>query len=203
MYQKDGKDGCNRNIAFTADMPSKAQLEERFKLSHIPTGMDWHWAEVDHLGRGFSSGPAKTVFLTGAAENVKVGGGRVSADIKYPEGSKRPGTVHLVGTISDYKITAHVSPSEAVADDFPTSFEGSFGMFTTDGEPVDTYEIRLTGNTRWGSTTLEMAASHRNGPHTPTQQACRNITESVFATRGTPREVAYRGNLQALGCPPP
>jgi hypothetical protein len=203
MYQKDGKDGCQRSISFSADMPDKAQLELQFKLSHIPIGMDWHWAEVDRLGRGFSSGPAKTVFLTGAAENVKVGGGRFAADIKYPEGSKHPGTVHLVGTISDYKISAQVSASEAGAFDFPASLEGSVGTFSTAGEPVDAYEISLTGNTRWGSTKLGMAAYNRTSPHTPTPEACRAITESVAATRWTPRELTYRGFLQALGCPPP
>ena len=203
MYQKDGKTGCNRSITFTADIPSKAQLEVQFKLSRIPTNMDWHWAEVDRLGRGLSSGPAQTVFSTGTAEHVRLSGGRFTADVISPPGSQRAGTVHLVGTISNNKISAHVPASEAVADDFPTSFEGSVSMFTTDGEPVDTYEISLTGNTRWSSTTLGMAAYHRNSPHTPTPEACRGMTESVFATRRTPREMTYWGLLQALGCPPP
>ena len=147
MYQKDGKDGCYRSIAFTADMPSKDQLEIQYKLSHIPAGMGWHWAELDRLGRGFSSVPAQPVFSTGTAENVRLSGSRFAADVKPPPGSRHAGTMHLAGTISDNKITAHVPASDAVPDDFPTSFEGSISMFTTDGEPVDTYEIRLTGTT--------------------------------------------------------
>jgi hypothetical protein len=184
-------------------MPSKAQLEVQFKLKHIPTGMDWHWAEVDRLARGFSSGPAQTVFSSGPTENVRLGGDRFTADVTRPVGSQHAGTVHLVGTISDNKISAHVPASEAVSNDFPKSFEGYISMFTTDGEPVDTYEISLTGITRWGSTTLGMAAYHRNSPHTPTPEACARIAESVFATRRSPREMTYKGLLLALGCPPP
>jgi len=199
---KDGNDGCHRTVAFSADMPTKAQLEMQYKLSHVPAGMDWHWAELDRLGRGFSSVPAQPVFSTGTAENVRLSGSRFAADVKPPPGSRHAGTMHLVGTISDNKITAHIPASDTVPDDFPTSFEGSISMFTTDGEPVDTYEIRLTGTTRWGSTTLGMAAYHRNSPHAPTPQACRNISESVFATRRTVREMTYKGLIQALGCPP-
>jgi hypothetical protein len=208
MYQKDGdgkdgKDGCHRTIAFSADMPSKAQLEVQFKLSHIPTGMDWHWAEVDRLGRGFSSGPAQTVFSTGPAENVRLSGGHFAADIKRPPGSQRAGTVHLVGTISNNKISAHVPASEAVSDDFPTSFEGYISTFTTDGEPVDTYEISLVGKGRRGVTQLAFAAYHRNSPHTPTTAACAKIAEDAFRARNSPGEITYKGFLHALGCPPP
>jgi len=203
MLQKDGKDGCYRSIAFTADMPTKAQLETQFKLSHVPAGMDWHWAELDRSGRGFSAGPAQPVLSSGPAENVKLSGGKFTADMKRPPGGQGPATVHLVGTIANNKISAHVPASDAVPDDFPTSFEGSISMFTTDGEPVDTYEISLTGAGRESSVSLVMAAYHRNSSHTPTPQACRNITESVSATRRTVREMTYKGLLQALGCPPP
>jgi hypothetical protein len=203
MLQKDGKDGCYRSIAFTADMPSKAQLEMQFKLSHIPTGMDWHWAELDRSGRGFASGPAQPVFSTGPAEHVRLSGSRFAADVKRPPGGQGPATLHLVGTIANNKISAHVTASDAVPDDFPTNFEGSVSMFTTDGEPVDAYEISLTGATRRGSATLGMAAYHRNSPHTPTPESCRKITESASAARRTVREMTYKGLLQALGCPPP
>lgn len=203
MLQKNGKDGCYRSIAFSADMPSKAQLEMQFKLSHIPTGMGWHWAEMDRSGRGFASGPAQAVLSSGPAEHVRLSGGQFAADVKRPPGSQGPATVHLVGTIANNKISAHVAASDAVSDDFPTSFEGSVSMFTTDGEPVDTYEISLTGAGRGGSAILGMAAYHRNSPHTPTPEACRKIADSVFAARRTVREMTYKGLLEALGCPPP
>ena len=200
MLQKGGKNGCYRSIAFTADVPTKAQLETQFKLTHIPNGMDWRWSELDRSGRGFSAGPAQTSLSTGAAENVKLSGGRFAADIKRPAGG--PATIHLVGTVVGNKISAHVPPSE-VTEDFPTSFEGSVSMFTTDGEPVDTYEITLTGTGRWDSASLLMVAYHRTAAHTPAPEACRKIEESVYEARRTTREITYKGLLQALGCPPP
>jgi hypothetical protein len=208
MYQKDGdrkdgKSGCHRSIAFSENMPTKAQQENQFKLSHVPIGMDWHWAEVDNLGRGFSSGPIQPFFSSGAAENVRLSGGKFTADIKRPAGSQGPATVHLVGTIANNMISAHIPASDAVSDDFPTGFEGGVSTFATDGEPVDTYEIILTGTTRRGSTKIALAAYHRNSPHRPTPEACRRISESVYATRGNVREMTYKGFLQALGCPPP
>jgi len=203
MYQKDGNDGgCVRDITFNASMPTKAQLEIQSKLKHVPTGMDWHWAQVDRPA-GLSGGPAGAVFSSGRAENVKLGSGHFAADVTRPTGGA--GEVHLVGTISDDNtISAHVAASVTVSDDFPASFEGYINMFTTDGEPVDTYEINLTGKTRSGTANLWMAAYHRNSPHTPAPEACRRIGESAFELRGrSPREMTYRGLLQALGCPPP
>jgi len=195
MLQKDGKDGCYRSIAFSADLPSKAELDVQFKLSHVPTGMDWHWTELDRSGRGFASGPVQAGLSSGAAENVKLSGGRFAADIKRAGAA----TVHLTGTISNNKITAHVPASE-VSGDFPDSLEGAVSMFTTDGEPVDTYEISLIGTGRWSSTVLGMAAYHRNSPHTPTQETCRKIAESAYEARRTVREMTYKGLSQALGC---
>lgn len=201
MYQKDGKDGgCVQNIAFTDSTPTKAQLESAFKLKHVPAGMDWHWAAMDHPA-GMASGPAQTDISSGPAEHVRIGGGRFAADVMRP--SDHGGTVHLVGTISaDNKISAH--PSGTVSGDFPASFEGFIQTFATDGEPVDVYEIHLTGNTRSGTADLWMAAYHRSSPHTPSPEACRRIGESAFGLRGrSPREMTYRGFYQALGCPPP
>jgi hypothetical protein len=110
-----------------------------------------------------------------------------------------------VGTISaDNKISAHVAASQGLSDDLPTSFEGYVNTFATDGEPVDVYEIHLTGKTRSDTADLWMAAYHRNSPHTPSPEACRRIAETDVALRGrSPRERTYRGFLQALGCPPP
>ena len=110
--------------------------------------------------------------------------------------------MHLVGTISkDNKISAR--PSGAVAGDFPTSLEGWIQTFATDGEPVDVYEIHLTGNTRLGTSDLWMAAYHRNSPHTPSPEVCQRTTQDAFELRGrSPREMTYRGFAQALGCPP-
>jgi len=208
MYQKDGdekdgKSGCHRTIAFSESMPTKTQQENKFKLSRVPVSMHWHWAEVDNFGRGISSGPVQPVFSSGEAENVRLSGGKFTADIKRLAGGQGPAMVHLVGTISsDNKISAH--PSGAVSGDFPTTFEGWIQTFATDGEPVDVYEIHLTGNTRSDAADLWMAAYHRNSPHTPSPEACQRIGESAFALRGrSPREMTYKGFLQALGCPPP
>ena len=88
MLQKDGKDGCYRSIGFAADMPSKAQLEMQFKLSHIPTNMDWHWAEMDRSGRGFASGPAQASLSSGLVEHVRLSGGKFAADVKRPPRSQ-------------------------------------------------------------------------------------------------------------------
>lgn len=201
MYQKDGKDGgCVREIAFTDTTPTKDQLEKEAKLKHVPAGMDWHWAAADHPA-GMTTGPARGVFSAGRAEHVKLGGGRFAADV-IRTSDQGGGTVHLVGTISkDNKISAH--PSGAVSGDFSTSLEGWIQTFATAGEPVDVYEIHLTGNARSGPADLWMAAYHRNSPHTPSPEACRRIEESAFGLRGrSPREMTYRGFLQALGCPP-
>ena len=201
MWQKDGKDGgCVRNIAFTDTTPTKEQLEREAKLKHVPAGMDWHWAQAEHPA-GMASGPAQTDIASGPAEHVRIGGGRFAADVMHPPGSSNSGTVHLVGTISaDNKISAH--PSGAVSGDFPASFEGWIQTFATDGEPVDVYEIHLTGNTRSGTADLWMAAYHRDSPHTPSPEACRRIGEDAFGLRGrSPREMTYRGFYQALGCP--
>jgi len=195
MLQKNGKDGCYRSISFTADMPTKAQLETEFKLGHIPAGMDWHWSELDRSARGFSAGPAQTGLSSGVAENVKLGGGKFAADIKRPAG-----TLHLLGTVVGNKITAHVPSSDTVPDGFPTNFAGEISTFTTDGEPVDTYEISLSGTTRSGSTVMAMAAYHRDSSHAPAPEACRKILESTYDARGTVREMTYRGFYQALGC---
>ena len=195
MLQKNGKDGCYRSISFTADMPTKAQVETEFKLSHIPANMDWRWSELDRSARGFSAGPAQTGLSSGAAENVKLSGGKFSADIRRPAG-----TLHLSGTVVGNKITAHVPSSDTVPDGFPTSFEGDVSTFATDGEPVDVYEIGLSGRTRLGSTVLGMAAYHRNSPHAPAPDACRKILENTYDARGSVREATYRGFYQALGC---
>ncbi|HZQ40505.1 MAG TPA: hypothetical protein VFA87_06920, partial [Rhizomicrobium sp.] len=154
---------------------------------------------VDHP-TGVATGPARGVFSAGRAEHVKLGGGRFAADV-IRTSDQGGGTVHLVGTISnDNKISAR--PSGAVSGDFPTSLEGWIQTFATDGEPVDVYEIRLTGKTG-SDTDLWMAAYHRNAPHPPSPEACQRITEIAFTLRGrSPRERTYRGLLQALGCPP-
>ena len=56
--------------------------------------------------------------------------------------------------------------------------------FATDGEPVDVYEIHLTGKSRFDTTDLWMAAYHRNSPHTPSPEACQRIAEIDFSLRG-------------------
>ena len=193
MFQKDGKESCHQGIAFTAAIPTKAELETEAKLAHVPANMDWHWAELDHVGRGFSSGPAQAALSSGVAENVKIAGGKFTADLKRPAGR----TVHLVGAISKNKISAHASEA---SEDFPSSFAGTLSLFTTDGEPVDAYEVSLTGTGRWASAALEMTAYHRNAPHAPTPEACRKVLDDIYAARGTVREMAYRGFHQALGC---
>ena len=200
MLQKNGKDGCYRSIAFTADMPTKAEVETQFKLTHIPTGMDWRWSELDRSARGFSTGPVQAGLTSGVAENVKLSGGKFTADIKRPPGSQGSATLHLAGTVIGNKIAAHIAATDTIPDGFPTDFNGAVSTFATDGEPVDTYEINLTGTTRQGSTVLDMAAYHRNSPHTPTPETCRKILDSVYDVRGTVREATYRGFYQTLGC---
>jgi hypothetical protein len=194
MYQKDGIDGCDRSIQFSADVPTKAQIQSQFKLKHIPANMDWHWAKVDR----WLNGPSH--FTTGVAGNVELANGRFAADVENAPGDSRHATSHIVGTISGNKFIAHVT--SFVSDDYPKAFEGSITTFTIAGEPVDTYEIRLFGKGRWVSTELAFAAYHRNSAHKPAPAACNQVAEQSFRTRGSTRASTYAGLLSALGCKP-
>ena len=203
MYQRDGdakdeKNGCHWSIGFSADMPTKAQLETQFKLDHVPANMDWHWAQVDQRARGFSSGPVGTRYATGAVDNIKLTDGRFAADLKPAPDANTGQTLHLTGTIAAHKISAHAMDA---GDD--VSFDGALQTFQVPGEPVDTYEILLTGKGSGGSISIAMAAYHRNSPHKPSPAACESTADSLRELQRNARYVTYSGLLKALGCPTP
>ncbi|HUO01133.1 MAG TPA: hypothetical protein VMU31_00010 [Rhizomicrobium sp.] len=202
-YQRDGdakdwKNGCHLSILFADDTPTKAQREMQFKLAHVPTGMDWHWAEVDKRARGFSSGPVDARYSTGAVEHLRLTGGRFAADLVPAPGGTPDKTLHLTGTIADHKISARAANA---GDDL--SFNGGLQTFMVPGEPVDTYEIFLTGNGPHGQVSIAMAAYHRNSPHKPSPTACASTAQSVRGLQRNARYVTYSGLLKALGCPTP
>jgi hypothetical protein len=196
MYQKNGSAGCHRRVQFSADIPTKAQLETSLKLKHIPADIDWHWAMVDR----WLKGPSR--YSIGSAKNVKLTRVRFSADLMPSPGDSPNIILHLAGTVSNNKIIAHVVSSKADPDGYPESFQGWPATFTVAGEPVDTYEIKLEGEGPWASASIALAGYHRNSTDKPTPAACDKIAELAFRTRGSVRSPTYMGLLEALGCKP-